>query len=304
MSSFRARFDAFWFTPAPVFDLAICRLAVVGFVLVMMLFPQLVLTIPPWSRHAEFAVLPDAMFEPIWLLRLLTLPFGFDYRPTASHLEWAHLLAIASAAFAFVGLFTRASLAVLFVTFAFVVGHSHSFGEFHHIETMPAILLLLLAASPSGRVLSIDNLRRRDAKVPIDAVDPGAGWPLRVMVCVFAMAYLSAALSKLLGGGIDWLNGTTLQRYLVVNALYWDLPLGLWFAEQFTLVKLLSWFTIAFEATFLVVIWRPKLGWIYAVIGTGFHLGIWWTMKAPFIAYVPCYAVLVPWSRLLVRQRA
>ena len=127
-----------------------------------------------------------------------------------------------------------------------------------------------------------------------------------VCVCLRVCVYNSNQQNKLqpnrargrhLGGGFDWLNGTTLQRYLVVNALYWDRPLGLWFAEQFTLVKLLGWFTILFEATFLVVLWKPRLGWIYALAGAGFHLGIWWTMKAPFIAYLPCYAALIPWSR-------
>lgn len=296
----RERWDAYWFRPTPLVDLACCRVALALFLLVMMVFPDLVLTIPPWTRHDEFAMQPDGAFEPVLLLRLLTLPFGADYRPTELHLQVAHAVAVASALCALIGLFTRTSLAVLFIAFTFVIGHSHSFGEFHHIETIPAILLLLLALSPSGAVLSIDNRRRR---TPLRATSPFAGWPLKATAWVFSMVYLSAAASKMLGSGIEWLNGTTLQRYLMVNALYWDQPLGVWVAEQFAMVKALGWFTIAFEATFFVVLLRPRLGPVYALLGTGLHVGIWLTMKAPFIAYLPCYAVFVPWSRLVARPR-
>ncbi len=305
MTSLRARWEAYWFRPAPLLDLAICRVSVSAFLLVMTVAPWLVLTIPPWTRHAEFAALPDSMYDPILLLRVLTAPFGEEFRPSLLHLRIAHGVAIAAAASSLVGFFTRTSLAALFVSFSFVVGHSHSYGEFHHIETMPAILVLLLACAPSGAVLSLDARRRpASGRLPLGATDAHARWPRLVMTWVLAMAYLSAALSKMLGSGVEWLNGTTLQRYLMVNALYWDRPLGVWFAERFALVKALGWFTIAFEVTFLLVLFRPRLGPLFALVGTAFHLGIWFTMKAPFFAYLPCYAVLVPWSRWLLRRTA
>ncbi len=301
----------YWFRPSSVFNLAVCRIAVVGLQLVLVLFPYALLTVPPYTRFEVFVALPDELWNPVFIFRLLTLPFGPDYRPTVAHLEIAYAIAAVAGILSFIGLFTRASLWAFVTSLIFIVAHSHSYGEFHHVETVSTIFLMLLAASPSGECLSIDDrLRRRGlrragedaaAKLGLDRKSELARWPLVLMAWLFAMIYLSAALSKLGGSGLEWLNGHTLQTHLLSCSSYWGLELGTWIGQRFFLCWLLGWVSILFEATFFVVLIFPRLGWVYALLGAAFHIGIWMTMKAPFAIYLACYSVFFPWDRIATK---
>jgi hypothetical protein len=100
----------------------------------------------------------------------------------------------------------------------------YSFYDLHHPEAVMMLALLALALSPSGRVLSIDSLlsqlrwnyRSRKFKIfknIIAKTSIFARWPLTLLQWLFALIYLSAALTKLGRGGLDWVNGYTLQYY-------------------------------------------------------------------------------------------
>jgi len=303
----RARpWERFWFTPAPVLDLAVARWLVVGVQQVVLLRPHTLLTLPPYTRFEEKLALPAERFDPAWIFRLLTWPLGSDYRPELAHLEGVYAATIAVGFGALLGLFTRTSLALYVAGLAFLVSHNYGYGEYHHIEVMPVIALGLLACAPSGAALSLDAWwrGRRERLPPVaERTDALARWPGRLMACVFSVAYVSAGLHKLLGGGLDWLNGYTLQAYMLQDALYWNLELGVWLGQQHTLVWLLGWFTILFELSFPVVVFRPRWALPWVLAGCAFHLGIWFTMKAPFMLWLPAYALLLPWTAWWRRWR-
>lgn len=293
------RWERFWFRPAPVLDLGIARWLVVGLQQIVLLWPHALLTVPPYTRFEEKAGLPLERFDPAYVFRLLTFPLGPDFRPSAAQLEWVYTLTIAVGFLALVGLFTRTSLALYTAGLTLLITHSYAYGEYHHIEVMPMICLGLLVFAPSGAAWSLDAWRRgrRQALAPVlERMDEHAAWPGRLMACVFGLAYLSAGLHKLAGGGFDWLNGYTLQAYMLQDALFWDLPLGQWLGQQHTLVWLLGWFTVLFELFFWVVVFRPRWALPFVLAGCGFHLGIWFTMKAPFMLWLPAYALLLPWT--------
>jgi hypothetical protein len=94
--------------------------------------------------------------------------------------------------------------------------------------------------------------------------------------------YLSAVVNKLSRSGLDWPNGFTLQYYMIQDGLRWGNPLGMWLGQHHILVLVLQWFTLLFQATFVLAVLFPKLRWIYVPIGLGFHSGIYLTMRAPF----------------------
>lgn len=290
------RWNHYWFRPGPLLDLAILRLALAGVHLIVLVFPYALLTIPPVAMFDEVARLPDELYRPLPIVEALGAPFGV-VRPTAEALHLVHRVAIGAAALAFVGLFTRLALLTTVACTLYTVGHSYSFGEYHHMETIPLLSMALLAFSPSHRILSVDAwIARRFGRPPAPTRHTMARWPLLMVAWLFSLIYLSAAVCKLGGSGLDWLNGYTLQAYLMQDGLYWRTGVGPWFAQQHTFAWLLGWFTIAWEGLFWLVLVRPRWGWAFAALGIGFHLGIFATMRAPFAMYLPAYAALVPWS--------
>ena len=125
-----------------------------------------------------------------------------------------------------------------------------------------------------------------------------AKWPLLLIQWIFAIVYLDSGMSKLLKGGVNWMNGYTLQYYLWQDGLKWERPFGIWFAQQHALAVLSSWVAILFEVTFPIVLIFPKLVWLYIPLGASFHGGIYLAQKAPFLKYIPSYSVFIPWSAI------
>ena len=297
----RQAWTDYWFEPAPLVNLAVCRIVVAGFQLLWLA------TRTDYARLAQEASYPDFLYDPLPVLHLLVWPVGWTYRPGLEVLEAAFTVALISGALAVIGLFTRASLALFTLASVFLHAYAYSFGDFHHPEGVIVISLALLTLAPSGEVLSLDRRLGRwfggdggtgsaaDGRELLSATSEYARWPLRVIAWLMALVYLSAAASKIHPAGLEWMNGTTLQYYLIQDGLRWDSALGIWFGEQHGLSTALSWLTVLFEGTFVLVLVAPALALIYVPLGAALHLGIYVTMKAPFFGWVALYCVFVPW---------
>jgi hypothetical protein len=205
---------------------------------------------------------------------------------------------LVAGALGLLGCATPASLTVFSAGNLFLQAYLYSFHQYKHPEALMLIALAILAFSPCGRVLSVDGLLRRKSAGAGDS-SAFARWPLLLLGWMQALLYASAALSKLLKSGLGWTNGYTLQYYAFYFGVQLDTTLGVWLSEHHTLSMLLSWITLLFEASFFLVIPRPRLRWIYLPLGTAIHGLIWMTLGAGFPQLVVLYAVFVPWSRLL-----
>lgn len=233
-------------------------------------------------------------------------PFGWTYRPGVDVLEAVFVVALIAGALSVVGLVTRLSLTVFTLSSVFLQAHAFSFGDFHHPEGVIMIALGVLTLAPSGEVLSLDRRLGRWVGGPgsgtaggadlLSAKSEYARWPLLVIAWVMALVYLSAAVSKLPPAGLDWMNGTTLQYYLIQDGLRWDSAIGVWLGGQHQLAKALSWGTILFEGTFFLLILVPALALVYVPLWAALHVGIYVTMKAPFFGWAALYCVFVPWQ--------
>jgi len=113
---------------------------------------------------------------------------------------------------------------------------------------------------------------------------------------MYVLIYTSAAISKLGKGGLDWMNGYTLQYFMFQDALRWGSDLGLLIASSFVLSLVLSWFAILFESTFFLVLPLPKLALVYIPMGIAMHTAIYLTQRAPFPQFIVLYSVFVPWT--------
>ncbi|MGL5083047.1 MAG: DCC1-like thiol-disulfide oxidoreductase family protein [Microcoleaceae cyanobacterium] len=297
------RWQEYWFAPSPLFDLAICRIVVVLFQVTYFF---------RYETHAkvlDLSATSEELYDPLPPVRALTFFFGFDNPPPNEFLSLIFWVTLISGLSALVGLQTRLSLIIFAIGNLFIQSFLYSFGEHHHPQGLILITFFLLAFSPAGKVLSADdliqrlrqNIRRRKftAFSLVDEYSEFAKWSLRLVQCLLALAYLSAAVSKIAAGGLDWMNGYTLQFYLLADGFLWDRPLGIFLSQNHFLCVIFSWMAIIFEGTFFLVLIFPRLVWLYIPAGTSFHIGIYLAQWAPFFQFVTLYCVFLPWAALV-----
>jgi uncharacterized membrane protein YphA (DoxX/SURF4 family) len=219
------RWDTYWFRPAPVVDLAIFRIVVVLYQLLHWL-PMGV-----YKYFLNLTAIPQFLYDPLPILYLLIWPFGLSYRPSFEILLVVYWITIASGLLALVGFKTNFSLIIFVLGNLFNHALSNSFGDFHHPDALMIIILIILAMTPAGRALSVDDLRyrlhlniQRKKFVVFSLLQEKsdfARWPLLLAQWMFAFIYLSATLNKLDKAGLSWLNGFTLQYYMLQDGLRW-----------------------------------------------------------------------------------
>lgn len=285
--------DDHFFEPMSLRRLAIFRIVVVA--------AQLLLFLPELDYQMWLASIDDSLFMPRAALRVLMSPFGWAVRPDAAFLQMVWGAAVVSGVAAVAGLYSRISLFVFAAANTLLIGHTYAYEEIHHTESLIVIALWILAFSRAGEALSLDALgrRRKAVRGPGRAEDAGgevrsdfARWPLRLMQWMMVLAYLSAAVSKLKHGGLDWFNGHTLAYFLVQDGVRKG-AMGIAVADQIELLVVLSIFAFLFEATFAAAVLVPRSAWMYVAWGLGLHLGIYVLQEAPFFQWMVLYACFV-----------
>lgn len=285
-----AIWNAYWFPTTSTLNLAGARILAVA-VQVFWLFPRLSDQINLVTNNAAFT-------DPQPLIRAIdaVVPHGMIFNPAAfTAIYWVSLAAGLSA---LVGFRTRTSLLLLALGNLFFVSHQYSYADVHHPEALFAIFLLALAFSPAGESLSVDALIRRRrtqaaGTTPPETVSDTAIWPLKLAHVLLAMTYFSTGISKLLSGGLAWMNGYTLQNAIFSDAINRDIPIGIWLAHQHTLCVLLSVATIGFELFFFVSLLKPRVAPLFFAGGVLFHIGLFVTSGHPFFQHIVMNAMLL-----------
>src|SRR5262249_48240181 len=185
-----------------------------------------------------------AFIDPQPMVRLLSALFPRDLLFSPRGIETIYWIGVVAGIGALIGLKTRASLFVYTLVYWFLISHAYSYADVHHREAPYALFLLALTFSPAGARLSVDAwLRRRNRQgegaaeaKPTDT----AMWPLKFLHVYLSMTYFSTGITKLISGGLRWMNGYTLQFYIFNTAVNRHLPLGLWLSHQHTLCVLLG----------------------------------------------------------------
>lgn len=155
MNNVTRLWTSYWFRPASLFRLAICRVVIVAFQLVY-------LTINVngfiYERFQYLTNLPDFLYDPLPILRLFIWPFGVGYRPGLVVLLLIYSITMVTGLFGLIGFRTNLNLLIFAAGNIFIHAFNYSFGEFHHPDAIMMIALAVLALSPSGNVLSLDDL--------------------------------------------------------------------------------------------------------------------------------------------------
>ncbi|MEX0653766.1 MAG: HTTM domain-containing protein [Phycisphaeraceae bacterium] len=291
--------QAYWFRPVPLMRLALVRIIFVACHL-LFFFPSL-------QRQRMLVENNDAFIEPQVIVQVVTAIVPEHLFRTLETVTTLWALTFAAGLFALVGLFTRTMLFAMAAGSALLVAHNFSYGTHHHPQALFTIVLFLLALAPCGAVLSVDawwKARRTndEAAGTLDEqrqrLSTLAFWPLLSAQWLLAMAYFSAGVCKLYIGGLTWFNGTTMQAYLLEDAIRWNRPLGLWAAQQWELALAMSFFAVGFELAFpLVLLFRRLVPW-FVIAGLSMHMGIFVLQAAPFWQFMLLYLVFVPVERV------
>jgi hypothetical protein len=183
--------------------------------------------------------------------------FGFDWVSVLPGFGtyWLYaVLGISSVSLA-IGLWSRTSAALVFVTFTYAEMIDQTLYLNHYY--LVSLIALLLIFIPCGHFWSVDSYRQKSNHP--STVGAWAYWLLRFQI---AAVYMSAGLAKL---NPDWLmRGEPLHTWLQARA---DLPwVGQTLADPFT-AMLMSWGG-AFYDLFIValLLWKPTRSFAYLTV--------------------------------------
>src|SRR5215467_561070 len=256
-----------------------------------------------WTRHALPGLHP-VLWQPVSFFRWL--PLGVIADPGLGQALAAILVGLV--VLGALGVRTRLMLGLATVVALYVLGLPQNLGKVHHHHNA-VWFLAILAASPSGAVLSVDAVMRR--RRGEDAGAPGGALAaLRYVWALMAAIYLFPGLAKLVAAVVDGWASAEHQRLVLWNK-WWQLE---WYGS--TIVPLiradgLPDFVLTAGAL-TVIVGEVGLGAammfrrtrpVALVLGLGFHLSTALVLGIYFTWLIPAYVALVDWSWLVRRAR-
>ncbi len=218
-------------------------------------------------------------FSPLPLFEAMGL--GLIDLQSLLHLYKALLISLL---FSALGIFTRVSLSISWISFFFFAGTLLGFTErpdsnyFIHSQNIIVFILFFLSVSPGISHWNISGFLRKKQVSPL--LIPN--WPVQIIILALALAYFGAGYCKVINSFL-WADGYTLQGYLFEKYLVLDNNLNVFLAQQYILCLLLSIGILVLELTFFVILFWPRLTWYYVIPGLMFHLFIFLTMNLNFL---------------------
>ncbi|AKD57574.1 HTTM domain-containing protein [Spirosoma radiotolerans] len=197
-----------------------------------------------------------------WIAELYIQPhyffpfYGFEFvKPLGSHTYELFAVCGLSALLVAIGLFYRAAIISLFLSFTYIELIDKSTYLNHYYFT--SMVCLLLAFLPAHAYFSVDAYRRRSL-----AADQIPAWCLDSLKLLITILYVYAGLAKL---NSDWLlNALPLRIWLPAHN---DVPLiGFLFNYAWVPVAF-SWFGCLYDLSIPFLLWyRPTRPWAYVAV--------------------------------------
>jgi hypothetical protein len=262
---------AFWFAPVARARVAWLRTVVYLFI------PIDVLVTTSWV--ADHADVPGALYEPLFIGRLLPLPTP---GPWIRVLEVVLLLASLVAATGRLPRLLGGLVALLYLEWMVV---AMSYGKVDHDRVAFLVALAVLPTVGAARW----GDREEDAS---------SGWAIRCIQVAVMLTYFLATFAKFRLGGLDWATGATLSRALLRRGTFLGDPL----LDLPWLLVITQWGIIAFELFSPVMLLRNKLGHAYVVLAVAFHLVTFATLTIIFLPHIVALLSFLPFERLTGRR--
>jgi hypothetical protein len=252
--------NRFWFTPADPLPLALIRIAV-GTLLAWASFV--------WWLDAEAFFSHDGWQRPENVWRMNDQPWQWSWYFAGGSAGMARMLAgitLVAAVMLALGIATPLAAIVSLVGLISAVNRAplNVFG----LDDTLGMLLIAVAAGPSGAVLSVDRLLAPD--IAADRPSVRANVALRLIQVHLCVVYLFSGCGKLLGA--SWWEGTALWG-AAANVQYRTLDLT-WLASHPWLINALTLSTLWWEIAYATLIWPRLTRRLFLAMAVPVHLGI------------------------------
>ena len=251
------------------------------------------------SQTVWFSTIPhDLQFPPMglgWVLEHLPV------NPLLA--QGAAILLLVCCFTAAIGLWARTSCALCVVLALYVLGIPQFYGKinhYHHLVWFAAIL----AASPCADVLSADAVVAAWRRADRGIVEPPTAsvayaLPLRFIWLIIGSIYFSAGVWKVWTGGYAWALSDNPK---IIMYRKW-LELGGWrpafrIDEHPLYYQLGALGTIAFELSFIVIVFFPAIRLLAPIGGVFFHGMTSMFMRIGFWELELCYVAFVDFPRI------
>lgn len=218
--------------------------------------------------------------------------FYFSVNPDSTGV-WFHALrnlAIVALISSALGLLTRVSLLVAWLAFSiYEYQVAHLLHPYTTNLTFFALLALVLAEHVGEGGWDSWWRRHKDKTIPF-CLPRVSGWPLKFIQLMLALAYLSAAFTKIRVSGESWLDGTSMQGHLLENYLFTNSTYAKELMNSVAICRVISLGTLAFEGLFWLILVFPSARWFFLIGGLVFHFAVLQIMEINFFYFFfPAY---------------
>ncbi|PIB34633.1 hypothetical protein BFP72_04015 [Reichenbachiella sp. 5M10] len=258
----------------------------------------------------------------------LVTDFVYDFLYTYHEvLIWG---AVLFGVLASVGLLARYSLAVYVLLYSVLFYFDNSLGIYNHEAGLTIQILFVLIFAPGVQNWSLDRWIKYGYRATKSIVSY-SDWGLKLVLLLVMVGYFTAGVSKIRYGGVEWLDGKTLQYYLSGRASFVNSPaqkfipvsedldwkgsdgivaytygnfqtrpqfieFGKWVASNDVMMIFLSIATLIFElGSIFMLFWLPYRT-LYLLSAVLFHFSIRVFMGLGFLDYQVICLALVDWK--------
>lgn len=164
---------------------------------------------------SNFSEYPDYMLSRTWITGLLPDSFFvFD----SSLLDLFSVCILVLTIGSMLGILGRLSLILLSFCSFYIFGTLEGYGAFDHHASLPSQIIFALGLVPGSMRISLDTYLYRKFSntngLISNKLENPAKWSVNLILTLVALTYLTAGISKIRYGGINWLDGSTLGFYM------------------------------------------------------------------------------------------
>ncbi|MFY9589071.1 MAG: HTTM domain-containing protein [Actinomycetota bacterium] len=290
MNALSRAWERFWFQPESVATLAVVRIAfgIVAFFWTLSLAPDLM------SFFGRRGFVPDQPSNRFWIgLLSPSAPAWLVYTVFAVTLVAAVCLVVGF----------RSRIASVLVFAGILSFQRRNPFIFNAGDVLVRNLAFYLMLAPSGVALSIDSLRH--ARDTFWEFPKRAPWALRLIQVQLSVVYVATVWAKVRGN--DWNDGTAVSYALRLDDLA-RIRAPQWLATSEVLSNLMTFGTLAIEASLAILVWNRKARpWVlgagilmHALIAVNIMIGFFtMAMLIAYMSFTPPDAMerFLAWAR-------
>lgn len=243
--------------------------------------------------YADLAGQAPALFRPLSFMKVLP---AMPSRPVVVVVQ---IIAFVAAVAAVAGIRIRSTIPIAWGGAMLLMGMTTSLGKVMHNDVLLVLCIvpLLWARSADAFAPGSGGRERRNGSA--------YGWPVRTMMLVVVGSYFLAAIAKLDRSGLAWVTSDNMRWILYSASDSAGSPNGwaLFVADRAWLAHITAGLALTLEATFPIVLFKPRLTPLYVLAAVGLHTGIWLAIGLDYWAHTATVViVLTDWP--VVAERA